>query len=320
MERRFPFVPTRYHRGRPAGGYAGPVGLELPDPRTIDLDGPVAYRTWDGPSDPTFVLVHGLGGASINWARVAPGLSGLGRVLAIDLPGFGGTPRAGRGSRMMDLRRTLSRFIEATAEEPVVLCGNSMGGGVSILEAAVAPDQVAGMVLTSSVFPWVRGGFPHPLVMASFAAYRIPAVGEEIAVARLASVGPERALRISFRFTLAEPGSLPPEVILLHEDQLRARGHDPDAVAAFIETARSLMRLGTHPDAARRALDNVRCPVLVIHGRQDRLVPAAFAEAELRRHPAWRGRILPRIGHLPMLEAPGRWLTEVADWYPRALS
>jgi pimeloyl-ACP methyl ester carboxylesterase len=294
------------------------MGLELPEPRTIDLDGPVAYRAWDGPSDPTFVLVHGLGGASINWVRVAAGLSGLGRVLAIDLPGFGGTPRAGRGSRLMDLRRTLSRFIEATADGPVVLCGNSMGGGVSILEAAVSPDQVAGIVLTSSIFPWVRGGFPHPVVMASFAAYRMPAVGEEIAMARLAMVSPERAVRISFRFTLADPGGLPREVVRLHEDQIRARGQDPDAVPAFMEAARSMMRLGTHPDAARRALDNVRCPVLVIHGRQDRLVPAVFAESELVRHPAWRGRILPGVGHLPMLEAPGRWLSEVADWYPRA--
>ncbi len=292
---------------------------ELPETRMIDLGGPIAHRVWEGPSETTFVLVHGLGGASINWVRVAPGLSGLGRVVAIDLPGFGSSPRAGRGSKMMDLRRTLSRFIEETAEGTTVLCGNSMGGGISILQAAVAPASVDGIVLTGSVFPWVRGGVPHPMVMASFAAYRLPGLGEEVAMARSAVLSPERAVQLGFRLTTSDPGAIPADVIQLHEDQLRVRSGDPDAIPAFMEAARSLMRLGAHRDAARRALDNVRCPVLVIHGREDHLVPAEFAAAELQRHPGWRGRFLPRVGHLPMLEAPGRWLSEVADWYPGAM-
>jgi len=64
-----------------------------------------------------------------------------------------------------------------------------------------------------------------------------------------------------------------------------------------------------------RALDGVRCPVLVLHGRRDRFVPVAFAQAALARNPAWRGRIFPDLGHAPQMEAPGRWLSEVADWY-----
>ncbi len=56
------------------------------------------------------------------------------------------------------------------------------------------------------------------------------------------------------------------------------------------------------------------CPVLVLHGRRDRFVPAAFAEAELARHPGWRGRFFDDLGHIPQMEAPGRWLSEVADW------
>jgi pimeloyl-ACP methyl ester carboxylesterase len=76
-----------------------------------------------------------------------------------------------------------------------------------------------------------------------------------------------------------------------------------------------MLRLGEHREAARRALDHAPDDVLVLHGRRDRLVPVAFAEAELRRHPTWRGRIFPDLGHAPMLEAPGRWLAEVADWH-----
>ena len=70
--------------------------MELPPIRTLDVDGAIVYREWDGPPDTTFVLVHGLGGSHLNWLQVGMGLSGLGRVLALDLPGFGRSPAAGR--------------------------------------------------------------------------------------------------------------------------------------------------------------------------------------------------------------------------------
>lgn len=295
------------------------MSLELPDPKSVDLDGPVVYRAWDGPEDTTFVMVHGLGGAHVNWVLVAPGLSGLGRVLALDLPGFGWSPRAGRGASLMELRRTLSRFVEELGTGRVVLCGNSMGGGISILQAAVEPDSVDGLVLTCSVFPWTRGGLPHPAVMASFAGYRLPLLGERLVAARMRAMAPEQAVRIGFAFTTADPSSIPPDVVELHVELMRERQQDPDAIPAFTEAARSLLRLGNRPAVARRALDPIAAPTLVLHGRRDRLVPASFAEAELRRHPHWRGRIFPDLGHTPMLEAPGRWLAEVADWYAEEL-
>lgn len=291
------------------------MDLVLPPLRTIDLDGPVAYRLWDGPSETTFVMVHGLGGAHINWVEVAPGLSGLGRVLALDLPGFGWSPRNGRGSGLMDMRRTLSRFIAELGGGRVVLCGNSLGGGLAVLQAAVEARSVRGIVLSCSIYPWAGRGSPHPLILATFAGYRVPHLGERIVSARMRSMSPERTVRLAFAFTAADPATISPHVIRLHEELVAMRQRDPDAVPAFLDAARSMLRLGRRPDVARGAFDAVEAPVLVLHGRRDRLVPAAFAEAELRRHPTWRGRIFPDLGHVPMLEAPGRWLSEVADWH-----
>ena len=127
--------------------------LELPDPDRIDIDGPVVFRGWPGPEETTFVLVHGLGGSHLNWIQVAPGLSGLGRVVALDLPGFGRSPADGRGTRVMDSRRSLDRFLDRVTAGRVVLVGNSMGGLVAMAEAAVEPDRIAGLILTASVFP-----------------------------------------------------------------------------------------------------------------------------------------------------------------------
>jgi pimeloyl-ACP methyl ester carboxylesterase len=74
-------------------------GLNLPESRWVEVGGPVHYREWPGPADgPTFVCVHGLGGSMVNWALVAPGLARRGRVLALDLAGFGLTAPNGRGT------------------------------------------------------------------------------------------------------------------------------------------------------------------------------------------------------------------------------
>lgn len=290
------------------------MDVQLPALRTLDLEGPVVYRQWDGPEETTFVLVHGLGGSHLNWVQVAPGLAGLGRVVAPDLPGFGRSPLAGRDVRLMGLRRTLAALIEEAATGRVVLVGNSMGGALGILQAAVQPETVAGLVLTCSALPWARGAIPHPLVVGGFAITDTPGLGDAFVAVRLRSLSPDRIVRLGLMVTTADPRRIPEEIVQLHIELVREQREDPDAPTAFVEAARSLLRLGRRPDVAARAMDAVRAPVLLLHGRRDRLVPARAAEAALARYPAWRGRIFPDLGHVPQMEDPGRWLAEVADW------
>jgi pimeloyl-ACP methyl ester carboxylesterase len=293
--------------------------MDLPELRTIDLDGPVAYREWEGPPDTAFLLVHGLGASHLSWVQVAAGLSGLGRVFAIDLPGFGASPLARRGAGLMDQRRTVSRFIGSLGVERVVLAGSSMGGALSILQAAVEPASVSGLILTNSVFPWRFDAIPHPLILASFAIYATPGLGERFVSWRLRRMDPEQTVWLSLRILAADPGSIPEDVVRSLVELARERRDDPDVAKAFLQAAHSMLRLGRRPETARRALDNITCPVLVLHGRRDRLVPVAYAEAELSRHPAWRGRFFRDLGHIPQMEAPGRWLAEVADWFADAM-
>lgn len=289
--------------------------MDLPELRTVDLGGPVAYRAWDGPADTAFLLVHGLGASHLSWVQVAEGLSGLGRVVAIDLPGFGTSPLSGRGAGLMDQRRTVSRVIGWIDASRVVVCGNSMGGAIAILQAAVEPSTVQGIVLTNSVFPWRFSALPHPLILASFGVYATPGLGERAVSWRLRELDPEQMVRLSLRVLAADPRSIPDDIVTLLVDLTRERKDDPDVARTFLEAARSMLRLGRRPAVSRRALEHVTCPVLLVHGRRDRLVPVAFAEAELKRHPQWRGRFFRDLGHIPQMEAPGRWLSEVADWF-----
>ena len=287
--------------------------MDLPELRMLDLDGPTALRDCPG-HGPTFVLLHGLGASQLSWVQVAEPLSGLGRVVAIDLPGFGESPSAGRGAGLMDQRRTVSKLIASLDAGPVMLVGNSMGGGLGIVQAAVEPETVRGLVLSNSVFPWRLGRQPNPLVLGAFAAYATPGLGERFVSWRLRQMDPDRLVRLGLAVLAADASSIPEDVVALFVEQTQRRRDDPETVRAFLEAARSLVRLGRRPSVARRALDNVRCPVLVLHGRRDRFVPAAFAEAELALHPTWRGRFFPDLGHIAHMEAPGRWVSEVADW------
>ena len=286
----------------------------LPESRYADLRGPVHYVEWEGPAERTFVLVHGLGGAHLNWVLVGEGLSTHGRVLALDLAGFGRTPRAGRSSKLTANRALLSHFIEEVAGTPVVLAGNSMGGGICMMQAATEPSSVEGLVLTCSVYPWARGGFPSPVVIGGFAAYRMKRVGEWVMRQRFERFDADRLVRLSLRLATVDVRRIPEDVIRAHVDLLLEREEDPDTATAFLEATRSLISLGRSPERARAILDQIKCPVLAIHGRQDRLVPAAFAWAATEAHPEWWIRVLPDVGHVPQLEAPDRWLANVADW------
>jgi len=183
-----------------------------------------------------------------------------------------------------------------------------------MIQAAVEPDSVYALVLTGAGFPRAGRARPHPLVWTTLNVYETPQIGDLLAQIRTREIDAERIVRLGMRFVTPDPTAIPEDVIHLHVDAVRAHAGDPDAGPAFVDAARSLLRLGRRPDAASRILGNVAAPVLVLHGRRDALVPAVWAEAALREHPTWRGRIFPDLGHVPMLEAPGRWLTEVADW------
>lgn len=283
--------------------------------RRIDLDGPVHYVEWNGPTEgPTFVLAHGLGGSHINWLSVAPGLAERGRVLAVDLAGFGRTPPEGRRSTIGANRRLLHRFIVETGASPAILTGNSMGGAISALEAADEPETVAGLVLVDAALPQALSGRPDARVAAVFATYLVPGVGERFMRTRQRALGPEGLVRETMKLCTVDPSRIDPAVIEAHIALARERAEMPWANKAFLEAARSLLRRLARRERFLATLQRISCPTLMIHGAQDRLVPIAAARsvAELRRE--WTFEVYDDIGHIPQLEDPARWLATVGAW------
>src|SRR5258708_9298205 len=134
--------------------------------RWADLDGPVHYFDFGGPARaPMIVCVHGLAGSAVNWSALAPLLTAGYRVLAPDLAGHGLTRSAGRGTDVNANRELLDRFIRSMSARPVILMGNSMGGMISLLEAAESPGLVARLILVDPALPFMPAP-PHVLVTA----------------------------------------------------------------------------------------------------------------------------------------------------------
>jgi len=281
---------------------------------TVDLGGPTHYYDYGGPPGaPAIVAVHGLGGAGWNWAAVAPLLTEHYRLLAIDLAGHGRTPAGSRSTTVRANRRLLNQFIREIVGEPVVLMGNSMGGAISLLQAAAAPDTVQALVLVDPALPRPLLSPIDPLVAASFALMSLPGLGEA-AVRRRRRSGPEQQVRETLALCCVDSSRIAPEVVALGIALAEERASYQYAARDFVDAARSLVHVLALSRRFRDTMRRVQAPVLLLHGDCDRLVPVRAAIEIAAANPRWRLEIARGIGHVPQLEAPDWTASVVTDW------
>jgi pimeloyl-ACP methyl ester carboxylesterase len=158
------------------------------------------------------------------------------------------------------------------------------------------------------------------MVAGVFAAYAVPGVGERFMWLRRNRQTPlARALSL-LRLCGVDPDTLPPEVIDRSVEMIEQR-QDVDAMdRAFLSAARSLLLVLADPRRYRRAMADLRPPVLLLHGERDRLIPVIAARDVARRHPNWRYVELPGVGHVPQLQVPDRVAAEILGWLPTTQS
>jgi pimeloyl-ACP methyl ester carboxylesterase len=286
--------------------------------RVSDIAGPVHWVDFGGPTDATpIVMVHGLGGSHLNWVRVARPLTERNRVVAIDLPGFGFSPAAGRRTALGANVQILDRFIDEIIGGPVILMGNSMGGAITILESAANPHKIAAAVLVDPALPR-PAEVPDPRVAAQFLMYAVPGVGEAIMdITRRSRTDRELVERV-INLCFADPRrSDPDSVDAATELVAYRRQHMPSQDAAFLQAARSVLRSGLRPRRFNNTMRSLAQPVLLIHGDKDRLVPITAARIAAAANPRWDTEFLPDIGHTPQLEAPDAVIGAVGRWLDR---
>ena len=294
---------------------------ERPESLWADLDGPVHYVDHGGAQDgPLLVCVHGLGGSLLNWAALVPLLTPTCRVMALDLAGFGHTRSGSRSTSVQANQRLLHRFLTEVAGTPAILVGNSMGGLISILQSAERPDTVAGLVLVDPALPIVLNARPDPRVVATFAAFLVPAVGRRVLSRRRDSASAEEAAHAMLRLCCADPSRVPADVVDLHVDLADRRREYTDVDSEMLGAAQSLLWVLADRRRYAELQRSIDAPVLLLHGDRDRLVNIASARAAAAANPSWRFEVAHGVGHVPQLEVPDwtaervlRWLADHPD-------
>jgi pimeloyl-ACP methyl ester carboxylesterase len=287
-----------------------------------DLDGPVhwiEFTPGDSPDGTPIVFVHGLGGSHLNWCLIGPELADGRRAVALDLHGFGLTPGSRATATVQRNARLLDRFVREVTGTPVILVGNSMGGLISILHTASAPDTVEGLVLIDPALP-VPSRTPDRQVGSQFLLYALPGIGELYVRAVMSRRPPELAVRRVIELCFADPSRADPAMVTasIALAAERQRQEHPNA-AAFLAASRSLMRVVGQHHRYWEMMASVRVPVLLIGGEADRLVPAASMRQAAARNPRWETVMLPGVGHTPQLEAPDDVIASIRGWLGRTI-
>jgi pimeloyl-ACP methyl ester carboxylesterase len=250
--------------------------------------GGVRTRYFVGGEGPPLVVVHGLGGAAVNFTELGPLLARRRRVLIPDLPGHGRSDPLERVDGLTSYADHIAAVAELEGMLPAPLLGYSMGGVIALRLAVARPEDVPALALVSAagivsvtrraqIWLAITGVLRPAQVMTRF---------------RTTFARRPRLRWLPFGLWGAvDPPALSPQGVL---GFLEGPSQHTDVGAA----GRAL--LGDDP---RGDLDRVRCPVLLLWGARDRLVPLedGFQYARRLRAPI---RTLPAAGHLLIGEQP----------------
>src|SRR5215472_6795155 len=131
-------------------------------PREIEADGlRLRYvELGEGASVPV-LLLHGFGADLNTWMFTQPALAEGRRVIALDLPGHGGSAKELRGADAESFAAIVGQAADAFGVERMHLVGHSMGGGIAIAFALRRPERVAtlSLVASASLGPEINAAF-----------------------------------------------------------------------------------------------------------------------------------------------------------------
>lgn len=239
-----------------------------------DETGPLkVYRSGVGSGVPVLML-HGFGADAMSWFPIEQALARAHPIVRIDLPNHGKSPRR-RMRKFADLAREIVDAFDALHLDEAHVVGHSLGGACALALADIRPRKVASLALLAP------GGL-GPVINGDFAA----------GVARASR--PE-SLEQWLKLSVADIHLISPEFV----GAAMASRADPALRAAQTQMARDLFPDNTQGFDLRPALQRVECPMRIIWGKADAVIPwqqAMSAPGRAGLH------LFEATGHVPQME------------------
>ena len=250
-----------------------------PEPETVEIVGKnIQYlKLGEGEGVP-LVLLHGFGGDINIWVFNQEALAEGGRtVYAVDLPGHGGSTKDVGEGDLASLVRVVEGFMGEMGVEKAHLFGHSMGGAVAASLAVQHPEKVQSLSLIASA-----------------------GLGEEINgdyIEGFIAANRRKEMKNALGLLFATPDLVNRQLV---NDVIRFKRLD-GVDEALRKLADNLFPNGKQADVPD--LSGVEVPMLVVWGREDKIVPVAHSENAPTNA---RVEVLDDTGHMPQMEAAGQ--------------
>lgn len=258
----------------------------------IRLGAASEWRVDESGTGEALVLVHGLGTDSSAWSRVAPLLARRFRVIAVNLPGYALDSPVPVVPHADELAAGLDALLTRLDVPSAVFVGHSFGGAISLLTAYHYPARCAGLALIAP------GGFGVELNPV------VPLMGTR-AGARLlrALYGPRASRTIERLAARVESNSESSRVRVSELMETYDRLRTEQAREQFRASVRESLALNADIDRTQIVI-NPRIPILVLWGREDRVLPPWQAKNVSSMLPWSTVRLLDGRGHTPHRSDP----------------
>jgi pimeloyl-ACP methyl ester carboxylesterase len=252
------------------------------------------YLDWGG-EGPPIVLLHGLRDQAHEWDPIAPALTPLGRVIALDQRGHGESDAPSSGYAPGDFAADLAAFCDALALDRPVVIGHSLGGRVAYHFAAAWPDRLRALVLVD--------------IGANGAPETIPASVAQLVKSAGPFASPDDALRALLG------GRLLPNAGTAHylRHNLRQAADGRWHWKYYLDGAIAALRAGRGRDYWD-VVARVQAPTLIVRGGRSDIL-AADEAARLRDTIPGSALVeLPGVGHLIPLARPRELAATIVAW------
>jgi pimeloyl-ACP methyl ester carboxylesterase len=276
---------------------ASPVAEIVLEPRTIDARGIETSYLEAGSGDPV-IMLHGSGpgvSALANWRHNITTLARRFHVLAPDIVGFGATERP--HDVIYSLRTWTDHiwaFLDAHGIEKTAIVGNSLGGRIALQMATDRPDRITKMVLMGT--PGV--GMTATDGLAALRAYQ-PS---------------HDAMRDLLRnYFAVDPATITDELVAIRYEASLAGGAYEAYRAMFFDPRHAGTQLGITENEVRA----IATPTLLVHGREDKVVPVQVAVTMLGLLPNADLHVFSACGHWTQIERADEFSALVADYLAR---